>query len=105
MLQRRSVDTFVVYKRLDFDRNWDRNSLSQANAVGGVTSLINKDIVRDSISKMKNGKATGSSVVVSEMVKETGEAGTDLIANLVNQIIVEGVIPAEWERHTIVSCC
>ena len=38
------------------------------------------------------------------MVKAAGEAGVDLITDLVNQITVEGVIPAEWELSTIVNC-
>ena len=39
---------------------------------------------------MKNGNTAGPSGVVSEMVSTEGEAGVDLV----NQIIVEGVIPA-----------
>ena len=38
------------------------------------------------------------------MVKAAGEAAVDLITDLVNQITVEGVIPAEWELSTIVNC-
>ena len=41
---------------------------------------------------MKNEKAAGSSGVVSEMLKAAGEAGVDMIPDLVNQIIVEGVV-------------
>lgn len=29
--------------------------------------------------------------------KSAGETGADMITDLVNQIIVEGVIPAKWE--------
>ena len=43
---------------------------------------------------MKNGKTAGLSVV-SEMVKTAGETGVDMIADLVKQIIVEGVISVE----------
>ena len=42
---------------------------------------------------------------MSEMVKTAGEAVVEMITDLVNQIIVEGVIPAEWLCSTIVSCC
>ena len=52
--------------------------------------------MRDSIGKIKNGKAIELSCVVSEMVKAAGEAGIDLISDLVHQIIVEGVVE-EWE--------
>ena len=47
---------------------WDRNSLSQADTVGGVHPLLDKDMIRESINKMKNGKATELSSVVLEMV-------------------------------------
>ena len=83
---------------------WDRNSLSQADAGIVIPDLIYKDIVRESISKMKNGKAVGLSVVVSEMVKAAGEVEVNMIIDLVNQIIVEGFIPAEWELSTVVNC-
>ena len=38
------------------------------------------------------------------MVKAAGEAGVIMIADLVNCIIVKGVIPAEWELNTTVNC-
>ena len=84
--------------------SWDRNSLYQEDTFSGVPHLREKDMVRESISKMKNGKAAGPSDVVSEIVKTAGEAGVDMIKDLVNQIIVEGSIPAEWEPSTIVNC-
>ena len=48
--------------------------------------LTDKDMIRDSISNMKNGKATGPTGAVSEMVKTVGEAEVDMITGLVNQI-------------------
>lgn len=56
------------------------------------TSLNKQRYVRDSISKMKNGKTIGSLRVLSEMVKATGEGGVDMITDVVNQIVV-GLIP------------
>ena len=53
---------------------------------------------------MKNGKATGPSAAVSEMVNTGGETGVDVVKDLVNQIAVEGVIPTEYELSTIVNC-
>ena len=61
-------------------------------------------MVRVSISKMKNRKAAGPSTVVSEMTVAVGEAGVDIITDLVNQIIVEEVIPAECELSIVVNC-
>ena len=73
---------------------WDRNSSSVTDKVSEAPSLIDRDLIRESISKMMNGKAAGSSGVESEMVEAAGEAGVDIITDLVNQSIEE-VIPAE----------
>ena len=59
---------------------------------------------RESISKRKNGKAARPSGVVSEMVKAAVEARDDMITDLVNHIIAERVILAEWELSSIVNC-
>ena len=80
------------------------NSLSKTDVVSGVPRLIDKDMVRKSISKMRNGKAAGPSGVLSEMVKATGKAGVGMITDLLNQIIIEGVIPAEWKLRTVINC-
>ena len=47
------------------------SSLSQADAVCSVPSLIDGDMVRESISSMKNGKALVPSGVASEMIKKS----------------------------------
>ena len=82
---------------------WDRNNLSKADTVSGIPCLIEKAMVHESISKLRNGKAAGPSGVVSEMARTGGEAVVDMITDLVNPTIV-GVIPAEWELNTIVNC-
>ena len=66
-----------------------------------MTCLLDKDMIRESINKIKNGKEAGPSSVVSEMVKAAREK-VDMITDLVNQIIV-GVIPEEWELCTSVN--
>ena len=59
--------------------------------------LIDKDMVREPSSKMKNGKDVGQSGVVSEMVKAAGEAGVDMIRDLVNQITLYFYI-SNWNQ-------
>ena len=54
-------------------------------------------MIRGTTSKMKNGKSAGLSGVVSEMVKLAGETGVDILTDLINQTILEGVIPAEGD--------
>ena len=41
----------------------------QADTISVVPRLIDKDMIREPISKMKNGKVAGLSGVLSEMVK------------------------------------
>ena len=53
---------------------------------------------------MKNIKIARLSGVLSEMTKVARKAGVDMITDLVNQIIVEGITPAEWELSTVVNC-
>lgn len=77
-------------KLLNTEFEQDRNTLFQADIVSDIPSLIEKDMVRESVSTMENEKATGASGVMSEMVQTA-----DLIANLINQIKIEGVIPAK----------
>ena len=85
-------------KFLNTEFAWDKNSLSQADIISGLPRLIHKEMVRASVSVMKNRKAAGRSVVMWEMVLTAGEARFDITACLVNQIIVEGDIPAELDR-------
>ena len=61
-------------------------------------------MIKESISKMENGKTTEPSGVVSEMLKEAEKAGFYMITHLINQVKVKGVILAEWKPSTIVNC-
>ena len=49
--------------------------MSQADIITNIPCSIDKDLVRESISKIKNGKAAELSGVVPEMVKTAWEAG------------------------------
>ena len=62
--------------------------MSEADKVSDAPRLTDKDVIRESISKMMNEKAAGPSGVVSEIVRE---AGIDINTDLVNQIIGERV--------------
>ena len=43
-------------------------------------------------------------IVIIIIIKIIIEAGVDMITDLVNQITVEGVVPAKWKLGTIVNC-
>ena len=80
----------------EFARN--KNNLSEVGTVYSVHRLINKEIVRESISKMNHGMAAGPSGLVSETVKPAEDAEINMITDLINQI-TEGVAPAEWKHY------
>ena len=61
-------------------------------------NLIVMAMVRESISKMKNGNSAGPSELVSQMMKLSVEAG------LRSQIIRDGIIPAESGVSTSPNC-
>ena len=61
--------------------------MPQADIVSSVPCLINRDIVWES------RNTAGQSGVVSEMVMAAREPVANIITDLVNQIIVEGITP------------
>ena len=61
-------------KLLDTEFAWDSNNLSQADTIISIPCWFDKDMIRESISKITNGKAAELSGLVSEMVKTAGEA-------------------------------
>ena len=52
---------------------------------------------------MKNGKAAGPSGVVAEMLKATPDICSKTIVDLMNAIMPEGKVPADWSDSIIVS--
>ena len=52
---------------------------------------------------MKNRKAAGPSGVVAEMLKDAPDISCKIIADLMNTIIREGNVPADWSDNIIVS--
>lgn len=61
--------------------------------ISDARCLIEKNMVRESTSKMHNGITAALSDLVSDMLKSSREARIDKIKNLVNQIMEEGFIP------------
>ena len=52
---------------------------------------------------MKNGKAAGPSGVVAVMLKATPDICSKTIVDLMNAIMREGKVPADWSDSIIVS--
>ena len=53
---------------------------------------------------MKSNKATGPYGIVSEMLKDSDEAGIEMVADLVNSIVSECVVPTDWGSNSIINC-
>ena len=93
------------YQRLlneEFD--WDESHLIMDSPVEGPAPWISKPVVIKALARMKDGKAAGSSGVVAEMLKASGESGFSTITQLFNSIIYESKIPEDWDRSIILNC-
>ena len=60
-------------------------------------------MVVKSICKVKNGKASGPSGVVTEMLKASSNICSELIAYLTKSIVRENAMPSEWDDSFIFS--
>lgn len=67
------------------------NNFSKVYTLRDVTGLIDKNMVGEYIKKMKKGNAAGPSGLLSEMVIQ---AVANVVTELINQILVQGTIPA-----------
>jgi len=65
-------------------------------------SPITIEEVEKAIKRMKNGKATGHTEVVSEMFKASGEVGLSWIRDLTNLIVTQECIPKDWCNSILV---
>ena len=88
---------------LNVEFDWDQDSLSQAVPVDEPVK-VEKSMVKEAISKMKDGKAAGPSGVSVEMVKAGGELSTDLVHDLISDVVNEAVIPNDWTESIIINC-
>eukprot|EP00111_Clytia_hemisphaerica_P018805 TCONS_00055595-protein len=60
-------------------------------------------MVLSAIKKMKSGKSAGPSGIVPEMLKISYESVVPKLTSLINMIIREGKVPAEWNESFIIS--
>ena len=89
---------------LNTEFEWSTENLEQVESVAGPAIRIEKEMVKEAVAKMKKGKAAGPSGIVAEMLQAAGDKGIEIVTNLANRIVQEGVIPKEWESSTIVNC-
>ena len=85
---------------IEFPRS---QSLPHVDPVAGPAQFITPDDVLKSPRRMNSGKAVGPPGVVSKMLKAAPDICCKTIADLMNAIIREGKVPADWSDSIVVS--
>ena len=65
--------------------------------------VVSQAMVEKSISKMKKGKAPGSSGVVTETMKASSDVCSKMIPDHTKSIICDNKMPCEWNGSIIIS--
>ena len=91
---------YECLSNVEFD--WDLNSLMAAYAMEGPAPHIPLEMVIKSIKRMKYGKAAGTSLIVTEMLKASGVEGGQQIRDLIDDIHFRKIF-TEWEESIIIS--
>lgn len=81
-----------------------RKCFSELFRVSSVHDSMDKGMVRELISNVKNGKAARQSRLMPGIEKSLGEVGVDIFTDLINQIIVKRANPIEWKLIPVVTC-
>ena len=91
------------YKHLlNIEFDWDQDSLSQAEP-NDEPITVDKSMVEEAISKMKKGKAPGPSGVSADMIKAGGDISTEMVYDLISDIIKEAETPVDWKESIIIN--
>ena len=90
-------------KLLNEEFEWNKESLCGVDEVSGPAELITCSEVKSAIARAKSGKAAGSSGVVAEMLKASGDVGVRWVTELCNSIVREGKIPNDWRKSLMVK--
>ena len=88
---------------LNVEFPWNPENLSEESPVEGASERITLEMITKATSKMASGKAAGPSGIVVEMLKPVGESGAVEVRHLIEDIILEGRIPTDWQESYIVN--
>jgi len=101
--EKRKIWKEYYEKLLNEEFDWDRDSLGVQSAVCGPAEQFSLMEVRLAITKAKNGKASGPSGVVVEMLKACEEPGLIWMSNVCNKVVRDGCIPEDWRKSWMVN--
>ena len=82
---------------------WNRDTLTEVNAVSGPSEKISFEEVKAAVKKMRSNKAAGPSGVVADMLKAAGDAGSVWVTDVCNSVVKEGRIPDDWCKSWMVN--
>ena len=88
---------------LNLEFPWDEISLSQIIPSIGPAPFITAKMVLSLIQKMKLGKSKGPSNIIEKMLKASPDQCSQLIADLIINIVKEGKVPEEYHKSCILS--
>ena len=99
-------------KALPKTARWDKailsgirlNNFSVMKPSLGPQPQTDKESVKKALNKMKKGKVSGTSGVVSETLSVSGNMDTEQMTNIFNKIIAENKVPQDWDTSVIVDC-
>ena len=87
-------------KLLNTENSWDETL--EEERVEGPPEKITTEEVKEAIDHLKNGKASGPTGVVGEMLKAGGRKVVNGLTELCNEIIREKKIPKDWQLSTLI---
>ena len=93
------MSVFSTLSSLGIQKTYQRKAQLKAQSEPITLEMITK-----AISKMASGKAAGPSIIVAEMLKPIGEAGAVEVRDLIEDIILEGCIPTNWQEASLSIC-
>ena len=66
------------------------------------TTEVTREEVERAVSKLKNGKASGSDEILPELVKNGGQAMVDWLRGLLREVWSTKQIPQEWKNVILI---
>ena len=86
-------------KLLNEENDWD--GICESDKVGGHISKIEMGEVRKAIGDSKEGKASATTEVVTEMLREMGENGVRRLCDIYNVMLETGEIPKDFTKSVL----
>ena len=89
-------------KLLNEENPFCKNAMEDGHPIAGCFEEIKETEIIAAMKKMKDGKASGQTGVVGEMLKASGCTGIKWLKDLFNIIMSEGAIPEDWNKSVLV---